>query len=120
MKAIVRIETGMSAYELIEAKINALELKEKSMRQEENKRTAAIEAMDRTLNNPATSRRDRLELSIELPTQRESLRHYHNERNEVLAELRGLRTAIDTIIAVCNSGGEVNQGNINRLQAILM
>lgn len=119
MKAIVRIETGMSAYELIEAKINALELKEKSMRQEENKRTAAIEAMDRTLNNPATSRRDRLEISIELPIQRESLRHYHNERNEVLAELRGLRTAIDLILTVSNYGGEVTPNNRRMIEAIL-
>lgn len=113
------IEYGMSSFELLQAKIASLEAKEKHMSIEEDRRTAAIEAMDRTYNNPATPRHTRFELSIELPIQREALRNYHNERSRVAAELRGLRTAIDLILTVSNYGGEVTPNNRRMIEAIL-
>lgn len=86
---------------------------------EEDRRMAAIDAMDRTYNNPSTPRRTRFELSIELPIQREALKNYHNERSRVSAELRGLRTAIDLILTVSNYGGEVTPNNRRMIESIL-
>lgn len=113
------IENGMSSFELLQAKVSSLEAKEKRMSIEEDRRAAAIEAMDRTYNNPATPRRTRFELSIELPIQREALRNYRNEHNRVVSELRGLRTAIDLILTVSNYGGEVTPNNRRMIEAIL-
>ena len=77
----LRIENGMSSFELLQAKVSSLEATEKCMSIEEDRRMAAIDAMDRTYNNPSTPRRTRFELSIELPIQREALKNYHNERS---------------------------------------
>ena len=118
-KTALSIEYGMSSFELLQAKIASLEAKEKHMSIEEDRRTAAIEAMDRTYNNPATPRRARFELSIEIPVQREALRSYHNEHNRVAAELHGLRMAIDLILAIHNSGGELTPDNRRHIEAIL-
>ena len=115
----LRIENGMSSFELLQAKVSSLEATEKRMSIEEDRRMAAIDAMDRTYNNPSTPRRTRFELSIELPIQREALMIYHNERSRVSAELRGLRTAIDLILTVSNYGGEVTPGNRRLIEGIL-
>lgn len=114
----LRIENGMSSFELLQAKVSSLEATEKRMSIEEDRRMAAIDAMDRTYNNPSTPRRTRFELSIELPIQREALKNYHNERSRVSAELRGLRTAIDLILTVSNYGGEVTPGNRRLIESI--
>lgn len=120
----LRIENGMSSFELLQAKVSSLEATEKRMSIEEDRRMAAIDAMDRTYNNPSTPRRTRfelsIELSIELPIQREALKNYHNERSRVSAELRGLRTAIDLILTVSNYGGEVTPGNRRLIESILI
>lgn len=116
---IVKIENGMSSFELLQAKVSSLEALEKYMNIEETRRMAAIDAMDRTYNNPATPRRTRSELSIQLPIQREALRNYHDERSRVAAELRGLRTAIDLILTVSNYGGEVTPRNRRMIEGIL-
>lgn len=115
----LRIENGMSSFELLQAKVSSLEATEKRMSIEEDRRMAA-DAMDRTYNNPSTPRRTRFELSIELPIQREALKNYHNERSRVSAELRGLRTAIDLILTVSNYGGEVTPGNRRLIESILI
>ncbi|DAH42533.1 MAG TPA: hypothetical protein [Bacteriophage sp.] len=115
----LRIENGMSSFELLQAKVSSLEATEKRMSIEEDRRMAAIDAMDRTYNNPSTPRRTRIEISIELPIQREALKNYHNERSRVSAELRGLRTAIDLILTVSNYGGEVTPGNRRLIEGIL-
>ena len=115
----LRIENGMSSFELLQAKVSSLEATEKRMSIEEDRRMAAIDAMDRTYNNPSTPRRTRFELSRELPIQREALKNYHNERSRVSAELRGLRTAIDLILTVSNYGGEVTPGNCRLIEGIL-
>lgn len=60
----LRIENGMSSFELLQAKVSSLEAAEKRMSIEEDRRMAAIDAMDRTYNNPSTPRRTRFELSI--------------------------------------------------------
>ena len=60
----LRIENGMSSFELLQAKVSSLEATEKRMCIEEDRRMAAIDAMDRTYNNPSTPRRTRVE---ELP-----------------------------------------------------
>ena len=112
----LRIENGMSSFELLQAKVSSLEATEKCMSIEEDRR---IDAMDRTYNNPSTPRRTRFELSIELPIQREALKNYHNERSRVSAELRGLRTAIDLILTVSNYGGEVTPNNRRMIESIL-
>lgn len=117
---VLRIENGMSSFELLQAKVSSLEATEKRMSIEEDRRMAAIDAMDRTYNNPSTPRRTRFELSIELPIQREALKNYHNERSRVSAELRGLRTAIDLILTVSNYGGEVTPGNRRLIESILI
>ena len=109
----LRIENGMSSFELLQAKVSSLEATEKRMSM------AAIDAMDRTYNNPSTPRRTRFELSIELPIQREALKNYHNERSRVSADLRGLRTAIDLILTVSNYGGEVTPNNRRMIESIL-
>ena len=106
----LRIENGMSSFELLQAKVSSLEATEKRMSIEE----------DRRYNNPSTPRRTRFELSIELPIQREALKNYHNERSRVSAELRGLRTAIDLILTVSNYGGEVTPGNRRLIESILI
>lgn len=111
----LRIENGMSSFELLQAKVSSLEATEKCMSIEEDRRMAAIDAMDRTYNNPSTPRRTRFELSI----QREALKNYHNERSRVSAELRGLRTAIDLILTVSNYGGEVTPNNRRMIESIL-
>lgn len=118
-KTVITIENGMSCFELLQAKVSSLEAKEKRMSIEEDRRTAAIEAMERTYNNPATPRHTRLELSCEIPVQRESLRTYSNERSRIAAELHGLRTAIDLILTVTNYGGEVTPSNRRIIEAIL-
>lgn len=111
----LRIENGMSSFELLQAKVSSLETTEKRMSIEEDRRMAAIDAMDRTYNNPSTPRRTR----FELPIQREALKNYHNERSRVSAELRGLRTAIDLILTVSNYGGEVTPNNRRMIESIL-
>ena len=113
----LRIENGMSSFELLQAKVSSLEATEKRMSIEEDRRMAAIDAMDRTYNNPSTPRRTRFELSIDLPIQREALKNYHNERSRVSAELRG--TAIDLILTVSNYGGEVTPNNRRMIESIL-
>lgn len=60
----LRIENGMSSFELLQAKVSSLEATEKCMSIEEDRRMAAIDAMDRTYNNPSTPRRTRFELMI--------------------------------------------------------
>lgn len=50
----LRIENGMSSFELLQAKVSSLEATEKRMSIEEDRRMAAIDAMDRTYNNPST------------------------------------------------------------------
>ena len=117
--AVLRIENGMSSFELLQAKVASLELKLKAMRAEEERRGAAIEAMRKSENNPAISRRERLEISVELPIQCEALRSYHTQTAEVSAELRGLRTAIDLILTVSNYGGEVTPNNRRMIEGIL-
>ena len=49
----LRIENGMSSFELLQAKVSSLEATEKCMSIEEDRRMAAIDAMDRTYNNPS-------------------------------------------------------------------
>lgn len=53
----LRIENGMSSFELLQAKVSSLEATEKRMSIEEDRRMAAIDAMDRTYNNPSTPHR---------------------------------------------------------------
>ena len=115
----LNIKYGMSCFELLQAKVASLEAKEKHMSIEENRRSAAIEAMDRTYNNPATPRHMRFDIAIDLPIQREALIAYHNERNQVVAEIRGLRKAIDLILTVNNCGGEVTPSNRKLIESIL-
>ena len=43
----LRIENGMSSFELLQAKVSSLEATEKRMSIEEDRRMAAIDAMDR-------------------------------------------------------------------------
>ena len=92
---VLRIENGMSSFELLQAKVASLEAKERRMSEDENRRIAAI------------------------PIQCEALKHLHNERCCVSSEIRGLRTAIDLILAVSNYGGEVTQNNRRMIESIL-
>lgn len=116
---LLRIENGMSSFELLQAKVASLEAKERRMSEDENRRIAAIDAMREMEKNPTASRRDRLELSVDIPIQCEALKHLHNERCCVSSEIRGLRTAIDLILTVSNYGGEVTPNNRRMIESIL-
>lgn len=116
---VLRIENGMSSFELLQAKISSLEAQEKRMSEDENRRIAAIDAMRQMEKTPTTSRRDRFELSADIPIQCEALKHLHNERCRVSSEIRGLRTAIDLILTVANYGGEVTPNNRRMIENIL-
>lgn len=116
---VMIIENGMSSFELLQAKISSLETRLETMRGEVDRRTAAIDAMRQAEQNHATSRRERFELSVEIPVQCESLKYLHNECSKVASEIRGLRTAMDLIITVSNYGGEVTQKNRRMIEGIL-
>lgn len=116
---VLRIENGMSSFELLQAKVASLEAKERRMSEDENRLIAAIDAMRQMEKNPVTSRRDRFELSADIPIQCEALKHLHNERCRVSSEIRGLRTAIDLILTVSNYGGEVTPNNRRMIESIL-
>lgn len=116
---VLRIENGMSSFELLQAKISSLETRLETMRTEEERRAAAIDAMRQAEQNHMTSRRERVELSVEIPVQCESLKYLRNECSKIASEIRGLRTAMDLIITVSNYGGEVTPKNCRMIEAIL-
>lgn len=51
---VLRIENGMSSFELLQAKVASLEAKERRMSEDENRRIAAIDAMREMEKNPTT------------------------------------------------------------------
>lgn len=115
----LKIENGMSCFELLQAKISSLETLYNDMENERLRRHVAIEAMERSVNNMSVSRRDRLELSIEIPIQKESLVDFDRRTAKVHAELKGMRKALDLILMVSNSGGELTAQNRPQIEAIL-
>lgn len=115
----LKIENGMSCFELLQAKISSLEALYNDMENERLRRHVAIEAMERSVNNMSVSRRDRLELSIEIPIQKESLVDFDRRTAKVYAELKGMRKALDLILMVSNSGGELTAQNRPQIEAIL-
>lgn len=119
MNTTLKIENGMSCYEVLQIKISSLEELYKSMNKERERRSAAIEAMERTANNISVPRRDRSRLSVEIPIQKESLRNYDGQISRVYAELKGMRKSLDLIITISNYGGELTDSNRKQVESIL-
>ena len=116
---LIKIENGMSCFEILQAKISDLETISGRMWEERTRRNATIEGMKKALENTKISRKERFEISIELPIQEVKLQSCDAEHRRITAELKGLRKAIDTIIVITNYGGELTEQNRPYIESIL-
>lgn len=116
---LIKIENGMSCFEILQVKISELETLSGRMWAEITRRNAAIEGMRKSLDNTKISRRERFDISIELPIQECKLQSCYAEHSRIDAELKGLRKAIDTIIIITNYGGQLTDQNRPYIESIL-
>lgn len=116
---LIKIENGMSCFEILQVKISELETLSGKMRGEITRRSATIDGMRKALDNTKIPRKERFDISIELPIQECKLQSCYAEHSRIDAELKGLRKAIDTIIIITNYGGELTDKNRSYVESIL-